>query len=356
MKYLRKRSGHALTLQILFIMMLYLNMTAKATLGGVILKNVSQFEVSESIMEMSNTAKITIPRGYKLKNQEGWSILDFISVGDKVTIDAGYYRNDLTDVGREFTGYIREIESDIPLVIHCDDETYPLRQNNLVKSYQDKATKLKQVLADIVPKTMAFECPDVNVGRFHIDNESSFQVLQRIKNDYGLYSSLQNGILRVHLRDIVKGSDIKQVHTYVLNPITSAGSLVKKNELKFKRKEDYKLHVKVTSVLPSGKKITVDVGNKDKGASLIQFTYPGQYTEKQLRAIATGIYNNRCYDGYSGTITGFGLPRTHAGDALVIEDKVELDRNGKYLIEKVEITYNESSGFTRKNTLSYRIG
>ena len=335
-------------------MMLYLNMTANAKLGKVILNNISQFEISESIMEMSNTAKITIPRAYTLAKGTGKEgILDYLHVGDPVTLSAGYYRDDFTDVALEFTGFIREIESDIPLVIHCDDETYHLRQNNNVKAYKD--VTLKQLLTDIIKPPLTFECPDLKIGRFATDNESSFQVLQRIKNDFGLYSRLQNGHLKVNLRDIVNGSDIKDVHTYILNPVTTAGSLVKKNELKFKRKEDYKLHVKVTSMDTNGKKVTVDVGNKDKGASLIQFTYPGKMTEAQLRPIAESIYNKRCYNGYTGSITGFGLPRTHAGDALVIEDKAEPDRAGKYLIEKVVVTYNESSGFSRQNTLSYKI-
>lgn len=334
------------------IMMLYLNMTANATLGKVELRNVSQFEISESIMEMSNTAKITIPKDYSKLDQK--TILEYFKVGDKVTISAGYYRDDFTDFANEFTGYIREIGTDIPLIIHCDDETYPLRQNNLIKSYKD--TSLNQVLTDIIPKPLSFECPDIKLGRFQIDNESSFQVLQRIKNDYGLYSRLLDGHLLVNLRDIVSGKDVKTTHTYVLNPMTSAGSLTKKNDLKFKRKEDYKLHVKVTSMTPDGKKKTIQVGNKDKGASLIQFTYPGKHTEADLRKIATSIYNNRCYDGYTGTITGFGIPRTHAGDALIIDDKADADRAGKYLIEKVVITYDDSNGYSRNNTLSYRLG
>lgn len=337
-------------------MMLYLNMFAKVVIGGVVLNHVQQFEVSESILEMSNTAKITIPRNFILRNQSSWSILDFISVGDKVRIEAGYYREDWKNGAVEFTGYVREIEADLPLVIHCDDETYPLRQNNLVKTYANAT--LKQVLTDIVPKTMTFKCPDLTLGKFQIDNESSFQVLQRIKNDFGLYSRLQSGHLVVNLRDIVGGNDIDTTHRYVLNPsenIAPGDFFVKKNSLKFKRKEDYKLHVKVSSVGADGKKKTVDVGNKDKGASLIQFTYPGTHTEADLRKIATAIYNNRCYNGYAGTITGFGLPRTHAGDALVIDDKLEKDRSGKYLIEKVVIGYNETNGFSRENTLSYRI-
>jgi hypothetical protein len=67
------------------IMMLYLNMTAKATLGKVLLKNVSQIEINESILEMSNTAKITIPKGFSKLDQK--SILEYFAVREPVTID-----------------------------------------------------------------------------------------------------------------------------------------------------------------------------------------------------------------------------------------------------------------------------
>ncbi len=328
------------------IMLLFMNMGANVTLGNVFLKHVTAFEISESIMEMSNTARVTIPRNYAALN--GKAILEQFNVGDPVTIDAGYDG----ELNREFTGYIREIESDYPLIIHCDDETYPLRQNSLKFSY--KSATLKQVLSDIIPETIRFECPDVNLGKFMIDNESSYQVLQRIKESYGLYSRLQNGLLVVNLRDLVVSS-FADVHNYVLNQDVPISNLVKNNDLKYKRKEDYKLHVKVTSVQPDGKKKTVEVGNKTKEASLIQVTYPGTYTEAELRAYATSIYNRRCYDGYTGTITGFGVPATHAGDALVINDNIEPERSGKYMIEKVVINYDDSNGFSRKNTLSYKV-
>ncbi len=326
-------------------MLLFMNMGSQVTLGNVLLKHVSSFEISESIMEMSNTAKVHIPRNYAALN--GKNILDQFQVGDPVTIDAGY-DGVLT---REFTGFIREIESDYPLIIHCDDESYPLRQNDLVNSYQ--SVTLKQLLADIIFGDITVECPDVNLGRFQIDHESSFQVLQRIKEDYGLYSRLQNGVLTVNLRDLVATGAV--VHNYVLNADSKTTNLVKKNELRYKRKEDYKLHVKVTSIQPDGKKQTVEVGTKTRNASLVQVTYPGTYTEAELRAYATSIYNKRVFDGYSGTITGFGVPPTHAGDALVISDKLEPERGGKYMIEKVVIRYDESNGFSRENSLSYKI-
>ena len=324
-------------------MLLFMNMGSQVTLGNVKLDHITSFEITEGIDAMSNTAKVVLPRNYAALN--GKFILDAIAVGDKAIIKAGYDN----ELEIEFTGYIREIESDYPLIIHLDDETYPLRQNNLIYSYKDAT--LKQVLADIIPSTMSFECPSVKLGKFQINNESSFQVLQRIKEDYGLYSRLSNGKLSVNLRDV--NTVDHDTHTYTLNPGENLSNLVKNNDLKFKRKEDYKLKVTVTSIQSDGKKLKVSVGNNLKNASQININYPGSYTEAELKTIATSIYNKRCYDGYTGTITGFGVPRTHAGDALAIKDNEEPDRSGKYLIEKVVIAYNSEKGFSRKNTLSY---
>jgi hypothetical protein len=74
-----------------------------------------------------------------------------------------------------------------------------------------------------------------------------------------------------------------------------------------------------------------------------------------LRAIGEAIYKRNCYDGYSGTITGFSDPRTNAGDTLKIIDPLELDHQGNYLIEAVHKTYDLSSGFDRENTLSFKV-
>ena len=201
-------------------MLLYRNMVSRVELGRVLLHNISNFEINENILEISNTAKITIPRHYK--QLDGKSVLDIFRVGDKMKIEAGYYYDDDVDLETEFVGYVREIESDYPLVIHCHDETYPLRQSNYVKSYKD--TDLKTILSDIVPGYIQFECPDVHVGKYQIDNASAFTVLQDLMKNYGLYSRLQNGKLKVGLA--YEFGDNTDEHTYTI------GKDVKKNQLK----------------------------------------------------------------------------------------------------------------------------
>lgn len=307
------------------------------------LNNISNFEINENILEISNTAKITIPRHYKQLN--GKSVLEMFKVGDKMKIEAGYYYRDDVDLETEFVGYIREIESDYPLVIHCDDETYPLRQNNYVKSYKDAT--LKDILSDIIPGYISFSCPDVRVGKYQIDNASAFAVLQDLMKNYGLYSRLQDGKMKVGLA--YEFGDNTSEHTYTI------GKDVKKNELKYKRKEDFKVRYKAIATNPNGTKTTVEVGNKEKDASERTLNFAGPLSENELRQRALAVMAKTVYDGYTGSITGFGTPRTHAGDALNIKDKFEPEREGKYMIEKVDVTYNESGGYSRQNTLSFKL-
>jgi hypothetical protein len=168
--------------------------------------------------------------------------------------------------------------------------------------------------------------------------------------NYGLYSSVYNGVLRVGLA--YDYGENTQTHEYVI------GKNVKKNELKYKRKEDFKVRFKAVATNPNGKKTTATVGAKEKDASERTLNFAGPMTKEELKQKAEAAMSKVVYDGYTGSITGFGVPQTRAGDALLIRDDLEPDNNyrdSKYLIEKVDISYNESSGFSRQNTLSYKI-
>lgn len=327
-------------------MLLYANMASSVQLGAITINNVSNFQISESVLEMSNTAKITIPRNFKKLDEK--PILEQFKPGDKVVISAGYYQDKLQpgDLEVEFTGYITEVESDFPLIVHCEDESYVLRQNNHVLSY--KAVTLKQVLTDVVPAGITFECPDVNLGKLEINNESAYTVLHEISKNYGLYSRLNNGHLVVGLAYDFGAKS--QVHTYEIGKPN-----VRKNNLKYKRKEDFKLRFKAIANNPDGTKTTVTLGNTETRASERTLNFAGPMTKAQLKEAAKGVMAKYAYDGYTGDIWGFGTPRTHAGDALNLVDSFEKERAGKYLIEKVAITYNDSDGYARKNTLSYKI-
>lgn len=330
--------------------MSFLNMKASVQIGAIVLQNISSFEINENILGLSNTAKVVIPRNFKIP-EIGGNLKDAIKPGDRVAITAGY--DDITAL--EFTGYVREINSDIPLTVHCEDESYILQQTNYIKSYRN--VSLKQILTDIVPKPITFTCPDVELGKIILDNVSAFYVLQELMSKYGLYSRLFNNHLHVGLvYDF--GNKAQTRHTYNLSfapDTTYFITPIVKNELKYKREGDIKVRFKAVATNAKGVRVTATVGSSERDAMVRSRNYVGDYTEQQLREKALNELKTLVFEGYTGTVTGFGQPYTHAGDLLTLKDYNEPYREGTYLIERVSIVFSPNSGYRRKNTLGYKV-
>jgi hypothetical protein len=330
-------------------MLFYLNMNCRVEIGDVRLENVESFQISESVDELSDTAMVRIPRNWK--SLQGKPILRMIKTGDPIRIEAGYNDNYYL----EFKGYVREIEADnTPITLHCEDEMYLLKQNIKTKTYN--SAMLRQVLSDIMPTGTTIICPELSVGKMEI-NASTFTALNQIREDYGLYSRYdsEKKELRVSLRDINNPEDGGKIHSLTINAdaYSVTDNFCKSNELRYKRKEDFKLQVEVSAVLPTGKKIKIVEGSLESDANKISFNYAGKHSEAELKKIAQSLYNKRSYDGFTGSITSFGQPRIHAGDILEIADRENNYDSAKYFIEKVTINYG-SGGFERKCEISYK--
>lgn len=317
--------------------MLYLNMNSKTTIGNVQLNNMTSFEVTQTVQELSSTAKLIVPKAYGKIGQQ--PILELLKVGDPVTVELGY--NDNYNV--EFEGFLSEIEADAPLILHLDDKMWPYKQNNWVKNYPK--ANLKQVLQELF-SGLTIDCPDVNLGKFEIDNASSYQVIQDLQSDHGLYSRINGNTLKVGLA--YDFADTSKVHEYIIR------KYVKTNDLKYKRKEDMQVRFKAVANLPNGKKKTVTVGSKLPNASEKTLNFAGDFSEKELKEKAEAVLAKAVFDGYTGSITGYGNPLTKAGDCLKIIDEQNSEREGTYMIETVEVAYNDN-GFSRKNSLSYKV-
>ncbi len=325
--------------------MLYLNLKSQLTLTdpktgkGVRFDHISEAEIEQSVLTLGDTATITIPRRYgKIKDR---GIFEYFKVGDKVTLELGYNG----ELHPEFTGYLREIESGYPVKLHVDDELYMLRKNNWVKSW--KSISLKELLTQIAPGYQ-IECPDVNLGQFQIDNASTLVVLQELKKQYGFSSFLKDNTLHCQFTYDVRG--IGDIHTYDFSKNVRKG----KTNLTYRRKEDFNIQIKAISNLSNGKKLTETVGSKDKDASQRTLNFKDK-TQQELRELALKELDRLVFDGFEGTISGFGYPRTKAGDTLKIIDKKEPERNGMYLIEAVTIRYGFDNIYERINKLSYKV-
>lgn len=315
----------------------YLNMNARVTIGDAGFTKVTAFRIEETVREIGNKATIQLPREYK--SRKGKPILDVIKAGDSVKIEAGYNGKFF----EEFTGYVRHINAEMPLTIVCDDKFYPLRQNNWVKAY--KSTTLKALLSDITTG-FAVDCPEVSLGKFEIDNASTYEVLRKIQQDYGLFSRIIGDTLVVGFSwDWQVG--ITNQHKY------HRQKNVRRSNLQWKRKEDFKLRVRVEYLGDKKKKKHVDVGFTGTGGNVKTVQYHAT-NEANAKSVGESVLRILSYDGFTGSVSGFGAPRTHAGDSLEYQDDYRPEHNGVYLIEQVTIEYS-GSGFSRENHVAYKI-
>lgn len=318
----------------------YINMIAKVTTGNIYFTDVHAIEITQSVNQLSDTAKITLPRFYR--QLKGKYPPDYIKPGDPVKIEFGYRE---TGMNTEFEGYVKEISADTPLEITCDG-LYPLRQNNFVKSYN--SITLRQLLAEITKGTFIkkVSCPDAAMGKYIIDNASSYQVLEKIKEQFGFFARIIGNHLFVGFAwDWRPG--------FTKNCLYDMQNNVKGNDLKYKTLDQFNVRVRVKIRNKKSKEAYVEVGSKNKDATVHTIEYAAD-NAKTAKKIADARLKKSVYTGYTGSVTGFGIPITNAGDSLTIKNQREPYREGTYLIEKVVKNY-DSSGISRKNDIAFKV-
>jgi len=316
---------------------MYLNLVAEVKIGDIIFNEIHSCEIIQTVVELSDSAIVVLPRMYREKLGE--SVLKNIKVNQEVSIKLGY--ND--ELLEEFTGYVREIEAGIPIKIHIDDEMHDFKDDTFIKSWD--GVDLRTVLESIAGG-MPCICPDLNLGKYSIHFTSAYRVFMDLKQKFGLFTYIKNAKLYCNFANNIKDDSVN-VHTY------EYGRNIKKNNLKYKSAKDSDIKIVAIANLPDGTKLKIEEGGTEQNATTKTLNF-GNIDEQELKKLAKAEYSKLVYDGFTGSITGFGQPLTKAGDTLKIIDKLEQDREGKYLIESVKIRWGNAY-FERINTLSYRI-
>ncbi len=327
---------------------LYYNMACKITLGNVVIEHVNSVNIEESIKILEDKGTIILPREYreavvngKTDSFAGKNILDFINVDDPVTVELGYD----DDMATEFTGYISSISADIPLKIELEDEMHFLRKSNFTKAFL--SLSLQELLNFIAADYDHDIIDDISLGKFTINNESAYQVLSRLRKVYGLHARFVNKVLQVGFPISLTP---QKVHEININRNVRA----QQNDLKFVRKEDFKLLLKAISINKNGERLQEDFGDKGGAQRTLHFM---NKTRKVLKELAEKNYKSLNFDGYQGSIPTWGIPRTNAGESFEITDPnyENSERDGQYLIEGVTKKFNGTVGFLRINKLSLKL-
>lgn len=318
----------------MYVPEIYITIIRPGTGTYVLIDFVHACEIEKSWTTLTDTCKITLPRKLKLDDK---MIQDYIKSGDEVTIVAGYDGR----LSTEFTGYVTKVEAKTPIVIHCEDEMWKLKQRNFSKAY--KQVSLLQLINEMAPNYYN-AITDMQLGDIVIENASPAKVFDMLKQKFGIATFFKNNILFSGLQAPYPTKPVKHVFRFQDNVI--------ENNLIFRRAEEVKLKVKAISTKPDGKKIEVELGDFDgEQRTLNYYNLP----EKELKQVATAEIERLKKDGYSGTFTTLFEPWATHGNVAIVQDADYPEKEGEYFIDKVVVSMGVD-GYRRIISLGKRAG
>jgi len=291
----------------------------------------------ESGWEMlTDKATITMARNVHVFDKN--RVRDLFKREDKVIIHLGY--NGV--LIKEFEGVITKVTADTPVVIECEDIMYLLKKHPVNISL--KSANLTTLIEKIVPEGFKTEVFDVDLGTKRFPKTTVSKVLEKLQEDYNLYSYIKNG------DTLVVGkiySDDTEVETFDFN------INVVSNGLKYKRKEDIQIEVEAISTLKSGGKIEVKIG--DENGEKRQLSYYNITDKEKLKELAEIDYAKYKIDGFEGNIVTWGIPSVQHGWKALVVSKQYPDRSGTYYIKRVTKIFDSSPKYRQTIELDKRV-
>lgn len=302
-------------------------------IGGYKVKTLTEVKITTSVLNLSDTATITMPGQYL----NTWrKIEDKVHVGDAVTIKLGYDNN----LETEFTGYLKRISRDNnSLVLECEDALW--LTNKMVADMEYKSISLKELLTGILAQVdpeMTVECDyDFTYEKMVVFKSTALDVLKKVHEDTKANIWFEGNTLHVQPVYQKPEGDKAVIYDTEVN--------VQSNELKWKDATDKKVMVEVKYVSPNGKLLKEEYG-VNGGEKITK--YVGASSENDLKQAAENEYNLWNYSGYEGNLTGWLVPVVKAGGSVRLRDKERPE--GVYYVTGVEIEFGRN-GAKRKVTL-----
>lgn len=319
------------------------------------------FETNESYEHLTDTAKIIVPRKLALKGSDLFSgVNPYFKRGDNVKIEAGY----LPKMRTVFEGYIRTVSANIPIEIECEDQMYLLKQYTV--NYPDKFSlihtgkngrhlkrpkvisaniSLKELMDNIIADDIDYTLlDDIKLGQFRVSHATPAQVLEKLKDEYGLFSYFVDGILQIGFANNAAKTNEAEVHM--------EKTVINSDELDYQVKDDIKVKVKAISIMPDNSKIEVEVGDPDGEQKTI---HKYNLNEADLKKVAQKWVDEFKYTGFKGELETFGEPCLKHGDRLKITSTKLPERNGVYLIKGVKRKFSVDGGYRQFFSLGIKL-
>lgn len=346
--------------------------TSEETTRKVEFNFVNSIEIESSYENLTDTCKIIIPRkltfeGKDLFNGEN----PIFQRGDKIEVLIGYKPN----ITKVFSGYIKNVGSNIPTVLECEDEMYQLKQwtvnypskvGIIERSKKGKLLKHPKIIPFSVKLDELLDyclsdhdveydiIDNIDLGQFRMINATPAAALDKLKSEYGLYSyfidKTENGITKRVLHvgfandaSVTSEAELKMEQT-VINSDT----------LEWQRAEDVRIQCVAISMYPDNTKSDpITFGDPD-GNQITIHKY--NMNESALKFAAEQWIKENKYTGYRGEVETFGEPIINHGDRVKITSKKLPERDGTFLVKKVKRVYSVDAGNHQILTLGAKVG
>lgn len=298
------------------------------------MRKIAGVAIEQSIHDVCQSATITLPRNVPQLQRE--QLRTFIRRGDAVEVWLGYDG----DLVKEFEGFVEAVGSDTPVEIELRDGLWKHLQRTFTKAYKD--AHLPTVLQDMFGSSFELVAMDARIGPVRFEKDCTVaKALKSLNDEFGLTTWLKDGTLYC---GVVFDRDPRTA-TYRME------QNVRESDLKYRVAEDVKVKVKAQSTLKNGDKVEVEVGDDDGEQRTLN--YYGIASKEELRKLAEHDMGKFKFDGYEGSVKGWGLPFAQFGDRVALTSSLYPERDGSYLAEGAVITFGRE-GFVRELKLAQR--
>jgi hypothetical protein len=289
-----------------------------------IFTKISFCEIERDIEKLTATCTLVLPRNTKWHGEESIPVRH----GDRVEIQLGY-DDELSGV---FTGYIRSVGVKTPVEIRCEDEMFTLKKT-AAKKKTYAAASLSQLLGEQLPGTVPFKVfGEHSLGQYTVASDTVAQLLGSLQENgvsfFFRESVLHAGILFDH-SEAIAGSKRKFFDG-------EGGNIISSDDLEWSYAEDMQLRIKASGTDAKGRKISVEVGDKD-GEVRSFFKY--NTTKETLEAEAARKLTEWKTSGLSGSFTTFGIKPVGLLDRISIA--VDGCPEAVYPVTKNTVSYGD---------------
>jgi hypothetical protein len=326
-----------------------------ADYGNLVFRHIESVAVTTSLLNFTDTCKITLPRIYSKNNKDEFDITKIFKRNDTVTVELGYDNNFET----VFKGYVKSVSTSNPVTIECENEAWKLKQMTI--SEPEYYAKLK--LADFIGRYLPdydTEVVDVDLGEVRINaGVSVAHVFDYFMKNYPFRFFFRDDVFYgVMSSAMMLKNNVIKTHKFVFGKNVISGNLT------YTLAENVRLQIVAKTILKDNRKVEVkepadgDASLSD-GADVRTFLAPEAATadnpEKYLTDYAKEKLQTFKVDKMTGDFTAFGIPFVKKGDIVHLFDDKNRERNNKqFLVEAVRYEFGKG-GYRQIVTVGIKI-